>query len=104
MVVRNPQAPYIAKRTSQALKVKSFFDVECKVIQINEGKGKFKGLMGSLTCALENGVTFKIGSGFSLQERKNPPQINSIITFKYKEFTKYGKPKFASFMRVRYTK
>lgn len=101
VVVRNPKAPYIAKRTSQALKVKSFFDTECKVIQINEGRGKFKGLMGSLTCELENGTIFKIGSGFSNSERKNPPSIGSIITFKYKEFTKYGKPKFASFLRVR---
>jgi len=101
VVVRNPKAPYIAKRTSQALKVKTFHDMECKVIQINEGKGKFKGMMGSLTCELENGIIFKIGSGFSLKVRKNPPKINSIITFKYKEFTKYGKPKFASFMRVR---
>ena len=101
VVVRNPKAPYIAKRTSQALKVKSFHDMECKVIEINEGRGKFEGVMGSLTCTLENGVIFKIGSGFSFNVRKNPPSINSIITFKYKEFTKYGKPKFASFMRGR---
>lgn len=101
VVVRNPKAPYIAKRTSQALKVKTFHDMECRVIGINEGRGKFEGMMGSLSCQLENGTLFKIGSGFSDKERKNPPKIDTIITFKYKEFTKYGKPKFASFMRVK---
>ena len=58
-------------------------------------------MMGSLTCQMDNNVTFKIGSGFSLEERKNPPVIGSVITFKYKEMTKYGKPRFPVFLRER---
>ena len=50
---------------------------------------------------MDNNISFKIGSGFTLQERKNPPTIGSIVTFKYKEFTKYGKPRFPVFLRVR---
>jgi DNA ligase-1 len=50
---------------------------------------------------MENNITFKIGSGFDLKERKNPPAIGSIITFRYKEMTKYGKPRFPVFLRVR---
>ena len=50
---------------------------------------------------LENGVQFFLGSGFSDKQRKSPPAIGEIVTFKYYGFTKYGKPKFASFMRVR---
>ena len=101
VVVRDPNAPYIAKRTSKALKVKSFLDKECKIIGYNRGHGKLKDMMGSLTCQMDNNVTFKIGSGFSLEERKNPPAIGSVITFKYKEMTKYGKPRFPVFLRVR---
>ncbi len=101
IVVRDGSVGYINKRTSKALKVKTFHDMECQVINIHEGRGKYEGMMGSLTCRLDNNTTFKIGSGFSDKVRQNPPNFGSIITFKYKEFTKYGKPKFASFMRER---
>ncbi len=101
VVVRDPNTPYIAKRTSKALKVKSFLDKECKIVAYNRGHGKLKALMGSITCQMDNNITFKIGSGFSMNERKNPPAIGSVITFKYKEMTKYGKPRFPVFLRVR---
>ena len=101
VVVRDPNAPYIAKRTSKALKVKSFLDKECTIIAYNRGHGKLKDMMGSVTCQMDNNITFKIGSGFSMNERKNPPAIGSVITFKYKEMTKYGKPRFPVFLRVR---
>ena len=102
VVVRDPLALYIAKRTSKVLKVKTFKDTECEVIAYTEGKGKFKGLVGALKCKLSNGIEFKIGSGFNLEERKNPPKIGDIITFKYKEFTKYNKPRFPVYLRIRY--
>ena len=101
VVVRDPYAPYIAKRTNKALKVKSFLDTECRVLAYKEGKGKYKGLMGSLKCQLTDGTLFFIGSGFTIKERKNPPPLGSEITFKYKEMTKYHKPRFPIFLRVR---
>ena len=101
VVVRDPNTPYIAKRTSKALKVKTFHDAECKVLGYTEGKGKYKGLVGAIKCQLANGTIFKIGTGLSDEERKNPPKVGTIITFKYKEFTKYGKPRFPVFVRVR---
>ena len=101
VVVRDPNAPYIDKRTSKALKVKSFYDTECKVIQVLKGKGKYSNEMGSLKCQLPNKTVFKIGSGFSDKERKNPPKIGDSVTFKYKEMTKNGKPRFPVFLRVR---
>jgi len=100
VVVRDPNAPYIAKRTNKALKVKSFFDTECKVIGYTKGKGKYAGKVGALIC-LKDGVKFKIGSGLSNRDRTNPPKIGSIITFKYKELTKNKKPRFPVFLRVR---
>ena len=101
VVVRDPNAKYIAKRTSKALKVKSFLDTECRVISHNAGKGKYKGLLGSITCKMDNNVSFKIGSGFTKEERENPPKIGALISFKYKEFTKNAKPRFPIFLRVR---
>jgi DNA ligase-1 len=104
VVIRDPKAPYISNRTNKALKVKTFLDKECKIIAHNMGNGKYRGILGSVTCVMENNITFKIGSGFDLKERKNPPAIGSIITFRYKEMTKYGKPRFPVFLRVRYYK
>jgi len=101
VVVRDPFSLYINKRTSKALKVKSFFDTECKVVGYSAGKGKFQGKMGALRCKLPSGTIFKIGSGFSNLERENPPKIGQVVTFKYKEFTKNAKPRFPVFLRVR---
>ena len=101
VVVRDPNKPYIDKRTSSALKVKTFHDMECEVIGYKDGKGKFENMMGSIICELENEVLFNIGSGFTIKQRKNPPKIGKMVTFKYKEFTKYGKPRFPVFLRVR---
>jgi DNA ligase-1 len=75
--------------------------MEGTVIAHNPGKGKFEGMLGSLTLQLENGIEFKLGTGFSLAQRKTPPPIGSSVTFKYHGFTRNGVPRFASFMRVR---
>lgn len=101
VVVRNPLALYIDKRTKEALKVKSFEDTECKVIGYKEGKGKYTGQVGALKCELDSGKHFFIGSGLSDRQRKTPPKIGSLITFKYQGFTKKGKPRFPVFLRQR---
>ncbi len=101
VVIRDGKAPYIDKRTSKALKVKSFQDAECRVVTISKGKGKYSDMMGSISCKLDNDIEFKIGSGFSDEQRKNPPKIGSVVTFKSQGFTKYGKPRFPIFLRLR---
>ena len=101
VVIKNPKLPYFYGRSSKILKVKSFKDMEGKVIGINKGKGRFENIMGSLTLRLDNGIVFKLGGGFKLKEREHPPQIGKIVTFKYYGLTKNKKPKFASFLRIR---
>ena len=102
IVLRDPNSLYISKRTNKVLKVKSFKDAECLVIGYTKGKGKFKDLVGALKCKLKDGTIFKIGSGLKQKDRVIPPNIGDIVTFKYKEFTKYGKPRFPTFLRIRY--
>ncbi len=112
-VVREPNAPYERKRSKNALKYKKFKDAECEVTAINAGTGKYAGLMGSVTCKtlsaagsnpdeqIPRGVKFKVGSGFSDEDRANPPKIGSIITYKYQNLTAKGLPRFPIFLRVR---
>ena len=88
-------------RSDDLLKLKKYFDAEAVVIRHVSGKGKYKGMLGSLEVETPEKNRFKIGSGFSDDERRNPPAIGSIITYKYFGLTKKGIPRFASFMRVR---
>ncbi len=101
VVIKNPQVRYVTGRSDQVLKVKSFQDAEGVVLAINPGKGRNSGKMGSLTLRLDNGKTFRLGNGFSAEERMHAPKIGSIVTFKYYGLTKNGLPKFASYMRTR---
>lgn len=98
VVVRDPKAPYTAGRNNRILKVKSYLDEECTVIAHHQGKGQFANVLGALTCENHRGQ-FKIGSGFKLIERQNPPPIGSIISYKYRGLTHSGKPRFATYWR-----
>ena len=98
IVIRNPNAPYERKRSSQILKLKTALDEECMVIAHHAGKGQFENVMGSITCENHRGQ-FKIGSGFKLEDRTTPPPIGSQITYKYRGLTNKGKPRFATYWR-----
>ena len=65
------------------------------------GKGKYHGLVGSLLVEREDGQQFRLGSGLTDQQRRNPPLIGSLVTYKYYGLTGNGLPRFASFVRVR---
>lgn len=101
VVIRDPNAPYIDKRTAKALKVKSYRDDECKVVGYNAGKGKYLHQIGSLRCQMKNGTIINLGSGLSDEERNHPLEIGTTVTFKYMGLTKNGKPRFPIFFRVR---
>ncbi|MBC8209881.1 MAG: DNA ligase [Gammaproteobacteria bacterium] len=101
LVLRNPLSPYHTGRSDNALKVKSFEDMEAKVIGYTAGKGKYAGKTGALRVEIEGGIRFLIGSGLSNQQRSDPPPLGSTITFKYQGFTANGIPRFASFLRIR---
>ncbi len=103
VVVRNPETLYQTGRLSSALKVKKYFDTECKVLEILPGKGKYQNMMGSVLCQTQEGKQVKIGSGFKDKDRNDPPAIGSEITFKYYGFTKKGKFKYPVYLRQKLT-
>ena len=65
------------------------------------GRGKYQGKLGALVMETPEGIRFKLGTGFTDAQRENPPKIGSVVTYTYRDKTKLGKPKFASFLRVR---
>lgn len=101
LMLHNGNAIYCAGRTRDVLKVKRFEDAEATVIAHLPGKGKYQKMLGALLLKTEDGKRFRIGSGFSDAERKNPPPIGSSVTYRFTGKTKNDIPKFASFIRIR---
>ncbi|QIR14805.1 DNA ligase [Shewanella aestuarii] len=94
-------AKYHIGRSSNIVKLKPKYDAEALVIGYQQGKGKYRGQLGALVVKMPDGKQFEIGSGFSDDQRRNPPPIGSTISYYYLGLTKNGIPRFASFWRVR---
>jgi DNA ligase-1 len=101
VMLRKPKSHYVGKRSASLLKVKSFYDAEARVEEVIPGKGKYTGMMGALQCSMANGLSFKIGTGYSDKDRVTPPRLGSIITYRFQELSSEGIPKFPAFVAVR---
>lgn len=94
-------APYVTGRSDVLLKLKPLLDTEATVVAHIPGKGKYSGQMGALLVETSAGLRFKLGTGFSDSQRANPPPVGALVTYTYRDVTPAGKPRFASFLRVR---
>lgn len=114
LVVRKENIEYQTGRLPSALKLKLKMDAECIVRGYSDGKGQFKGKVGALICELipeqvkrlfpmltNPKQVIKIGSGLTLQQRNNPPELGKMIQFQYMGTTKTGLPRFPVFLRER---
>jgi DNA ligase-1 len=103
LMLRLAGSSYEEGRSYTLLKVKTFHDAEAIVTGYVKGKGKHKGRMGALIVQMDDGQKFKIGTGFSNKQREEPQHnwIDTSITYRFKELTDIGIPKFASFLRIR---
>lgn len=101
LMLHHGDSVYHAGRSDAVLKVKSYQDAEARVTGHVVGQGKFAGMLGALQVETDDGRRFRLGTGFSDAERRDPPPIGSTVTFKYYGLTATGLPRFASFLRVR---
>lgn len=101
LMLRRARSRYRGGRSADLLKLKKFDDAEARVVAHNPGKGKFAGVMGSITVEADDGTRFKIGSGFTDAQRRNPPPTGSRVTFRHHGRTVNGLPRFPVFWRVR---
>ena len=102
LMLHRADAAYVTGRSDALLKLKPLYDAEAKVIAHIAGKGKYKGKLGALLVETPEGIRFKLGTGFSDAQRANPPKVGEVVTYTYRDVTKKGKPKFASFLRERH--
>lgn len=100
LALHRADAPYGTGRSDALLKLKPALDTEATVVAHHAGKGKYAGLLGALEVRTPAGRQFLIGSGLSDAQRREPPAVGSVITYRYRDLTSTGLPRFASFLRV----
>ncbi len=101
LVLHRADAPWRAGRSDALFKLKPEMDDEAQVIGYQPGKGRHAGLTGALVVRSPDGVKFELGSGLSDAQRRQPPPLGSWVTYRYRDRTPSGLPRFATFVRVR---
>ena len=101
LMLHKDSSLYAAGRTGDLLKLKVHEDAEAVVVGHLPGKGRLAGMLGALLVEMPDGRRFRLGTGFSDEERRNPPPLGATVTYKYHGKTRNGVPRFASFLRVR---
>lgn len=100
VMLRDPESLYENRRSASLLKVKKFDDAEATVTGHERGTGRCSGMTGAIHVRGDDGIEFKIGSGFTDAQRMKPPKIGSRVTYKYMGKSNSGKPRFPIFLRV----
>ena len=101
LVLHRADALWRAGRSDALFKLKPELDDEAQVIGYQPGKGRHAGLTGALLVRTPDGVQFALGSGLSDAHRRQPPELGSGVTYRYRDRTPSGVPRFATFVRVR---
>lgn len=101
LMLHRADAPYQTGRSDALLKLKPWQDGEAEVIAHLPGKGKYAGQLGALRVRTADGREFSLGSGLSDAQRREPPPLGSIVSYRFRELTAKGLPRFASFWRLR---
>ena len=92
---------YKGARNDDLLKVKPHEDAEARVVAHVPGQGKYEGMLGALLVETDTGQRFKLGTGFTDAQRRNPPDIGAWVTYRFRDANPSGVPRLASFLRVR---
>lgn len=100
LMLHRADAPLASGRSDLLLKLKPVADAEALVVGHEPGKGRLAGQLGALELQTPEGVRFKLGTGFSEAQRRKPPPIGATVTYRYRDLTPSGRPRFASFLRV----
>jgi DNA ligase-1 len=101
LMLHRADALWQTGRSDVLLKLKPHEDAEALVVAHETGKGKYQNMLGALVVMTPQGRRFRLGTGFTDAQRRNPPAVGSTVTYRYRDFTSTGLPKFASFLRIR---
>lgn len=101
LMLHRAAAPYVTGRSAELFKLTPWLDAEARVVAHLPGKGRHAGALGALRVETADGRRFSLGTGFSDAERRRPPPIGAEVTYRYRELTPGGLPRFPRYLRVR---
>lgn len=101
LMLHRADAAYETGRSTALLKYTPWLDAEATVVGHLPGKGKHAGRLGALRMEMPDGRRFALGSGLSDELRRNPPPVGTLATYRYRELTPGGMPRFPRYLRVR---
>lgn len=111
IMINLASATYSHKRTDQLLKFKRVQSMDMKVIDVQEGNGKYEGMIGAIWCECETDdgkvITVSVGSGLSDGQRLNwalkPSEIiGKIVEIQYFSLSQDGKNKGSKYYSLRF--
>lgn len=109
IIVRHFQAPYERKRSTWVMKFKPKKEDEYEILGYEEEisiEGRPKDSLGSIVCQSGDGGTFKVGTGFTAEDRQTLWASREILTgkvckVKYQHLTSGKKvPRFPVFIEI----
>ena len=87
IILKDPNAFWENKRSKSLIKFKGELECDLKIVDVEDGTGKYEGLLGALVCESEDGIIkTKVGSGFSDEDRakiKREDVIGKVVAIKY---------------------
>ena len=92
-------APVASGRGGELMKLKPHLDAEAVVVGMRPGAGRHRGAVGALEVEAADGRRFFVGSGLSDALRRDPPAPGSVITYRYRDLTSTGLPRFPTYLR-----
>lgn len=101
LMLHREDAAYQVGRSDALLKLTPWLDAEARVIVHLPGKGKYAGKLGALRMEMPDGRRFALGSGLSDDLRRKPPPLGALVTYRYRELTPQGIPRFPRYLRLR---
>lgn len=101
LMLHQVDAVWQSGRSHSLHKLKLVKDEDARVIGYVPGKGRLSGRVGALWVEMPNGQRFALGSGLSDAQREKPPEVGAWVSYRYRDRTPSGLPRFASFLRER---
>lgn len=86
IILKDGSGVWEDKRAKHQIKMKGELECDLKIVAIEEGTGKYAGMLGAILCESADGIVkVSVGSGFKDEHRKNYGQelVDKIVAVKY---------------------
>ena len=87
IILKDGSGEWEDKRAKHQIKFKGELECDLKIVAVEEGTGKYAGLLGAIVCESADGVVkVNVGSGFNDAHRKNLKEkdlVGKIVAVKY---------------------